>query len=61
MDPQRRPVAGAANPYSSRSARRAASHLEAVSVRQVRLVALVAENLRRYSTGLALLNVVDKE
>jgi phosphoglycerate dehydrogenase-like enzyme len=30
-------------------------------VRQVRLVALVAENVRRYSTGLALLNVVDKE
>ena len=29
--------------------------------RQVRLVALVAENVRRYSTGLALLNVVDKE
>jgi phosphoglycerate dehydrogenase-like enzyme len=30
-------------------------------VRLVRLVALVAENVRRYSTGLALLNVVDKE
>jgi len=30
-------------------------------VRQVRLVALVAENVRRYSAGLALLNVVDKE
>ena len=30
-------------------------------IRQVRLVALVAENVRRYSTGLALLNVVDKE
>jgi phosphoglycerate dehydrogenase-like enzyme len=29
-------------------------------IRQVRLVALVAENVRRYSTGLALLNVVDK-
>ena len=25
------------------------------------LVALVAENVRRYSTGLALLNVVDKQ
>ena len=33
----------------------------AAPVRQVRLVALVAENVRRYSTGLALLNVVDKE
>jgi phosphoglycerate dehydrogenase-like enzyme len=32
----------------------------AAPVRQVRLVALVAENVRRYSTGLALLNVVDK-
>ncbi|HUL77656.1 MAG TPA: D-2-hydroxyacid dehydrogenase [Vicinamibacteria bacterium] len=30
-------------------------------VRQVRLVALVAENVRRYSNGLALLNVVDKQ
>ena len=30
-------------------------------IRQVRLVALVAENVRRYSTGLALLNVVDKQ
>jgi phosphoglycerate dehydrogenase-like enzyme len=30
-------------------------------IRLVRLVALVAENVRRYSTGLALLNVVDKE
>jgi phosphoglycerate dehydrogenase-like enzyme len=30
-------------------------------IRMVRLVALVAENVRRYSTGLALLNVVDKE
>lgn len=30
-------------------------------VRMVRLVALVAENVRRYSNGLALLNVVDKE
>lgn len=29
-------------------------------VRQVRLVALVAENVRRYSLGLPLLNVVDK-
>ncbi len=29
-------------------------------VRQVRLVALVAENVRRYSQGLPLLNVVDK-
>jgi len=33
----------------------------AAPVRQVRLVALVSENVRRYSTGLALLNVVDKE
>jgi phosphoglycerate dehydrogenase-like enzyme len=32
----------------------------AAPVRQVRLVALVAENVRRYSNGLALLNVVDK-
>jgi phosphoglycerate dehydrogenase-like enzyme len=32
----------------------------AAPIRQVRLVALVAENVRRYSTGLALLNVVDK-
>jgi phosphoglycerate dehydrogenase-like enzyme len=29
-------------------------------VRQVRLVALVAENVRRYASGAALLNVVDK-
>jgi phosphoglycerate dehydrogenase-like enzyme len=29
-------------------------------IRQVRLIALVAENVRRYSKGLALLNVVDK-
>jgi len=29
-------------------------------MRQVRLVALVAENVRRYSNGLPLLNVVDK-
>jgi phosphoglycerate dehydrogenase-like enzyme len=28
--------------------------------RQVRLVALLAENVRRYSSGLPLLNVVDK-
>jgi phosphoglycerate dehydrogenase-like enzyme len=33
----------------------------AAPIRQVRLVALVAENVRRYSSGLALLNVVDKE
>jgi phosphoglycerate dehydrogenase-like enzyme len=33
----------------------------AAPVRQARLVALVAENVRRYSNGLALLNVVDKE
>jgi phosphoglycerate dehydrogenase-like enzyme len=33
----------------------------AAPIREVRLVALVAENLRRYSNGLALLNVVDKE
>jgi phosphoglycerate dehydrogenase-like enzyme len=33
----------------------------AAPIRQVRLVALVAENVRRYSTGLALLNVVDKQ
>jgi phosphoglycerate dehydrogenase-like enzyme len=33
----------------------------AAPVREVRIVALVAENVRRYSTGLALLNVVDKE
>jgi phosphoglycerate dehydrogenase-like enzyme len=33
----------------------------AAPIRQVRLVALVAENVRRYSTGLPLLNVVDKE
>jgi phosphoglycerate dehydrogenase-like enzyme len=32
----------------------------AAPIRMVRLVALVAENVRRYSTGLALLNVVDK-
>jgi phosphoglycerate dehydrogenase-like enzyme len=32
----------------------------AAPVRMVRLVALVAENLRRYSSGLPLLNVVDK-
>jgi phosphoglycerate dehydrogenase-like enzyme len=30
-------------------------------VRQVRLVALVAENVRRYASGLPLLNVVDKQ
>jgi phosphoglycerate dehydrogenase-like enzyme len=30
-------------------------------VRQVRLIALVAENVRRYATGLPLLNVVDKK
>jgi hypothetical protein len=30
-------------------------------VRQVRLVALVAENVRRYAGGLPLLNVVDKQ
>jgi phosphoglycerate dehydrogenase-like enzyme len=29
-------------------------------MRQVRLIALVTENVRRYSNGLALLNVVDK-
>ncbi|PYU96529.1 MAG: D-2-hydroxyacid dehydrogenase, partial [Acidobacteria bacterium] len=29
-------------------------------IRQVRLMALVAENVRRYSHGLPLLNVVDK-
>src|SRR5262249_61659523 len=29
-------------------------------IRQVRLLALVAENVRRYSNGLPLLNVVDK-
>jgi phosphoglycerate dehydrogenase-like enzyme len=33
----------------------------AAPIRMVRLVALVAENVRRYSTGLPLLNVVDKE
>jgi phosphoglycerate dehydrogenase-like enzyme len=33
----------------------------AAPVRQLRMVALVAENVRRYSNGLALLNVVDKE
>jgi phosphoglycerate dehydrogenase-like enzyme len=33
----------------------------AAPIRMVRLVALVAENVRRYSTGLALMNVVDKE
>jgi phosphoglycerate dehydrogenase-like enzyme len=32
----------------------------AAPVRDVRLVALVVENLRRYSSGLPLLNVVDK-
>jgi phosphoglycerate dehydrogenase-like enzyme len=32
----------------------------AAPMRQVRLVALVAENVRRYSNGLPLLNVVDK-
>jgi phosphoglycerate dehydrogenase-like enzyme len=32
----------------------------AAPIRQVRLVALVAENVRRYSNGIALLNVVDK-
>jgi phosphoglycerate dehydrogenase-like enzyme len=32
----------------------------AAPVRMVRLVTLVAENVRRYSNGLALLNVVDK-
>jgi D-2-hydroxyacid dehydrogenase (NADP+) len=30
-------------------------------IRQVRLVALVAENVRRYASGLPLLNVVDKQ
>jgi phosphoglycerate dehydrogenase-like enzyme len=30
-------------------------------IRQVRLVALVAENVRRYANGLPLLNVVDKQ
>jgi phosphoglycerate dehydrogenase-like enzyme len=30
-------------------------------IRQVRLVALVAENVRRYAAGLPLLNVVDKQ
>ena len=29
-------------------------------IRQLRLIALVAENVRRYSNGLPLLNVVDK-
>ena len=29
-------------------------------IRQVRLVSLVAENVRRYAAGLPLLNVVDK-
>jgi phosphoglycerate dehydrogenase-like enzyme len=33
----------------------------AAPIRMVRLVALVAENVRRYSAGLALLNVVDKQ
>ncbi len=33
----------------------------AAPMRQVRLVALVAENVRRYSNGLPLLNVVDKK
>ncbi|MCI0659737.1 MAG: D-2-hydroxyacid dehydrogenase [Acidobacteria bacterium] len=32
----------------------------AAPIRQVRLIALVAENVRRYSNGLPLLNVVDK-
>lgn len=32
----------------------------AAPIRQVRLIALVAENVRRYSHGLPLLNVVDK-
>ena len=32
----------------------------AAPIRQVRLVALLAENVRRYSNGLPLLNVVDK-
>jgi phosphoglycerate dehydrogenase-like enzyme len=32
----------------------------AAPIRQVRLVALVAENVRRYANGLPLLNVVDK-
>jgi phosphoglycerate dehydrogenase-like enzyme len=32
----------------------------AAPIREVRLVALAAENLRRYSLGLPLLNVVDK-
>jgi phosphoglycerate dehydrogenase-like enzyme len=32
----------------------------AAPMRQIRLVALVAENVRRYSNGLPLLNVVDK-
>lgn len=32
----------------------------AAPIRQVRLIALVAENVRRYSAGLPLLNVVDK-
>jgi phosphoglycerate dehydrogenase-like enzyme len=30
-------------------------------IRQVRLVTLVAENVRRYASGLPLLNVVDKQ
>lgn len=30
------------------------------SIRQVRLIALVTENVRRYTLGLPLLNVVDK-
>jgi phosphoglycerate dehydrogenase-like enzyme len=30
-------------------------------VRQVRLIALVAENVRRYANGVPLLNVVDKQ
>jgi phosphoglycerate dehydrogenase-like enzyme len=33
---------------------------DAAPIRQVRLIALVAENVRRYSNGLPLLNVVDK-
>jgi phosphoglycerate dehydrogenase-like enzyme len=32
----------------------------AAPIRQVRLVAMLAENVRRYSNGLPLLNVVDK-
>jgi phosphoglycerate dehydrogenase-like enzyme len=37
-------------------------HVSGVApVRQVRLIALVAENVRRYAGGLPLLNVVDKQ